>query len=109
MLDLLKAFPSFKAIVQDTRAIAIQGREVLFSSKGSTKELIHVSVLGERVPDCDSREESRLYRTRLPDRNTRARWDGLLRTSFEFRSFLLDESLPPIHRTAETRSVGPQY
>ncbi|KAF7430171.1 hypothetical protein PC9H_005871 [Pleurotus ostreatus] len=27
MLDLLKAFPSFKAIVQDTRAIAIQGRE----------------------------------------------------------------------------------
>lgn len=34
MLDLLKAFPSFKAIVQDTRAIAIQGREVLSPSKG---------------------------------------------------------------------------
>ncbi|KAF4564063.1 hypothetical protein EYR36_003314 [Pleurotus pulmonarius] len=27
MLDLLKAFPSFNAVVQDTRAIAIQGRE----------------------------------------------------------------------------------
>lgn len=36
MLDLLRAFPSFKAIVQDTRAIAIQGREVPSSSKRST-------------------------------------------------------------------------
>ncbi len=33
MLDLLKAFPSFNAVVQDTRAIAIQGREVLPSSE----------------------------------------------------------------------------
>lgn len=62
-LNLLKAFPSLKIIVQDTRAVAVQGREVLPSFKDLYLYILkQLLVLGERVPDCDSRKESRIYR-----------------------------------------------
>lgn len=57
-LDLLKAFPFLKIIVQDTPPVAIQGKEVYsYRPKIYININIGLLVLGERVPNCDSRQE----------------------------------------------------